>query len=207
MPLPSTTPSTVAATKTSWYGGRKCKVFTQRVSLVSKAFIGLDFLVPPGARVVHAHVRNAAVATVTGAIGGTAPNAVALMMFPTSNAAVTAPLTAPVSTASASNPAGTNGYMLAITPGTGTSETNGVFRGAAAMETMQTSVPARNNNPVGAYLALCPAHTSSNRVQINTAATDSGYFFGTLTNTATSTNTAGTVDVVLYVESFDDYPT
>jgi hypothetical protein len=62
----------------------------------------------------------------------------------------------------------------------------------------------RQSKPVAAFLALVPAHTSSQRIQVNSAATDSGYYFGT-TNAA-NTNSDGSVDVVLYVETYQDYP-
>lgn len=202
----ATTPNSNAETAKGWYQGRLCKIIRQRVTIThGQSIIAVGVNVPAASRVIHAHLRNAGTNNaVSGAIGGTAPNAVALMMYPVSNAAATTVLTAAPSTASASNPAGTNGYMLAITPGTGTSETNGVFRGNPAMETMQTSVLGRNNNPTDAFLALVPAHTSSNRIQVNSAATDSGYYFGT-TNAA-NTSSPGSADVVLYVEVYDDYP-
>lgn len=206
MPVVNTTPGTTFASNEGWYGGFKRRTFRQRVTVTHGSSIqALGFNIPAKAKVVWAHIRNAGTNNaVSGAIGGTAPNALALMMFPTSNAAATSVLTAAPSTASASNPSGTNGYMLAITPGTGTSETNGIFRGPPLIETMVTGAPAVNRNPVDAFLALVPAHTSSNRVQVNSAATDSGYYFGT-TNAA-NTSSPGSVDVILYVDVPDDYP-
>jgi len=206
MSAPSTTPSTTFESSAAWYSGRKAIRYRQRVTLThGQSIIACGFNIPAKSRVIHSHVRNAGTNNaVSGAIGGTAPNAVALVMFPTSNAAATSVLTASPTTASQSNPGGTNGYMLAITPGTGTSETNGVWRGPPLIETMATNAPGVNRNPVDAFLALVPAHTSSNRIQVNSAATDSGYYFGT-TNAA-NTSSPGSVDVVLYVETYDDYP-
>lgn len=206
MPALATTPGTTFQSNPAWYGGRHCIAWRQRVTVTHGSSIqALGFNVPAKSRIIHSHVRNVGTNNaVSGAIGGTAPNAIALVMFPTSNAAATAVLTASPTTASQSNPGGTNGYMLAITPGTGTSETNGVWRGQPLIETMATNAPGRNMNPVDAFLALVPAHTSSNRVQVNSAATDSGYYFGT-TNAA-NTSSPGSVDVILYTETLDDYP-
>ncbi len=202
---PSATDTPSFQTQAAWYGGRKAVQFRQRVKIThGQSIIACSWNVPAYGRVIWSHVRNVVTNNaVSGAIGGTAPNGIALMMFPVSNAAATAVLTASPTTASQSNPGGTNGYMLAITPGTGTSETNGVWRGNPLIETMATNAPGVNRNPVDALLALVPAHTSSNRIQVNSAATDSGYYFGT-TNAA-NTNSDGAVDVVLYVEIMDDY--
>ena len=206
MSAPSTTPTTNVESSAAWYGGRKAIRYRQRVTVTHGAsIVALGFNVPAYSRVIHCHVRNAGTNNaVSGAIGGTAPNGIALMMFPVSNAAAVSVLTAAPSTASASAPAGTNGYMLAIVPGTGTSETNGVYRGQPCIETAVATAPGVNRNPVAAFLALVPAHTSSQRIQVNSAATDSGYYFGT-TNAA-NTSADGSVDVVLYAETFADYP-
>lgn len=206
MSAPSTTPSSNVESSAAWYGGQKRIRYRQRLTIThGQSIIACGANVPARSRVVWSHVRNAVTNNaVSGAIGGTAPNAIALMMFPTSNAAATSVLTASPTTASQSNPGGTNGYMLAITPGTGTSETNGVWRGPPLIETMATNAPGVNRNPVAAFLAVVPAHTSSNRVQVNSAATDSGYYFGT-TNAA-NTSSDGSLDWILYVETNDDYP-
>lgn len=200
-----TTPTSTFSTGAGWYQGRKCLVARQRVTVThGSSFVAMGGNLPAKSRVIHSHCRYVTPVAVSGAISATAPNAWGLLMVPASNAAATAALTAPPSTASASNPAGTNGYLLAVAPGTGTSETNGVFRGQPAMETMVTNAPGVNRNPVGALLGLVPLHTSSNRIQINSAATDSGYYFGT-TNAA-NTSADGTADVVIYYEVYDDYP-
>lgn len=210
MSAPSTTPPTSTSTPTyetsaGWYGGRKCVQFRQRVKIThGQSIIACAWNIPAYSQVVYSHVRNAVTNNaVSGAIGGTAPNGIALIMYPVSNAAASAALTAAPSTASASNPNGTNGIILGITPGTGTSETNGVWRGPPVLMTVASGALVANRNPIDAFLALVPAHTSSNRVQVNSAATDSGYYFGT-TNAA-NTSSDGAVDVIVYVETYADY--
>lgn len=205
MPVVNTTPTTTAQTSGAWGGrARAPKMLRQRVTVTHGAsIVPVGVNLPAKASVIWGHVRASTAIAVSGAIGGTAPNGIALMFFPTSNAAATAVLTAAPSTASQSNPSGTNGYLLGGVPGTGTDETNGTFRGPP-LPTITTSAPPVNRNPVAAFLALVPFHTSSNRVQINSAATDSGYYFGT-TNAA-NTSADGAYDVVLYYEEYEDYP-
>lgn len=207
MPVTNTTPTTNASGETSgaWGGrARRPKMLRKRVTVTHGAsIVAVGVNLPAKAQAVWAHVRASTAVAVSGAIGGTAPNGIALVFFPTSNAAATAVLTAAPSTASASNPGGTNGYLLGGTPGTGTDETNGVFRGPPVGPMLTNGQPV-NRNPVAAFLALVPYHTSSNRIQVNSAATDSGYYFGT-TNAA-NTSADGVYDVVLYYEEFEDYP-
>lgn len=205
MPSVNTTPTTTPQTSGAWGGrARAPKMLRQRVTVTHGAsIVGLSVALPAKAQVIWAHVRASTAVAVSGAISATAPNGIALMFFPTSNAAATAVLTAAPSTSSASNPGGTNGYLVGGTPGTGTDETNGVFRGPP-LATMLTNGQPVNRNPVGAFLALVPYHTSSNRIQINSAATDSGYYFGT-TNAA-NTSADGVYDVVLFYEEYEDYP-
>lgn len=218
MPIPSTTPSTTYAEKTSWYGGRKAKCFTQRVECTHGAFQkALGFNVPAYARVIAAHIRNTTVATITGTAAGATANSIALVMFPVSSPAVTQALTAAVSTAtvkgvsatiSTLNGGFTNGCIVAQTPGIGTSETNGVYRGAPIISRVNTTGGcqlAENANPVEAYLALVPALLSSNTIAVNATDSTAGFLFGT--TTTTSTVVSATVDVVLYTETYDDYPT
>ena len=205
MPVTNTTPTSNPEVSGAWGGrARAPKMLRKRVTVThGQSIVAVGVNLPANANVVWGHVRASTAIAVSGAIGGTAPNGIALMMYPTSNAAATAVLTAAPSTASASNPAGTNGYLLAGVPGTGTDETNGRFRGPP-LPTITTNAPPVNRNPVEAFLALVPFHTSSNRVQVNSAATDSGYYFGTTNAANTSAN--GVYDVVLYYETFDDYP-
>jgi len=216
MSAPSTTPSTTFAERNSWYGGRKCKEFTQRVECTHGSFIkSLGFNVPAYSRVIGAHIRNVQVATVTGTAAGATANSIALVMFPVSSPAVTAPLTAAPTTAtvkgvsaavSTLNGAFTNGCILAQTPGIGTDETNGVYRGAPIISRVATTphAGAENANSVEAYLALVPALLSSNTIAVNATASTAGFLFGTTTDT--STVVSAKLDVVLYVEKYDDYP-
>ena len=104
-----------------------------------------------------------------------------------------------------SQPVDSSGIILAQTPGIGTSETNGRYRGAPLIEIINTNrASAINPYPVAAYLALVPAGLSSNIVQVSTSAITTGYCFGTaLTETQTQ---SALVDVVLYVETYQDYP-
>jgi hypothetical protein len=132
------------------------------------------------------------------------------MMFPVSAATVTAALTAPVAnTATQSAPVGTAGHFIAIIPGTGTTESNGIVRGPSFVEGYSTVQKGVNTYSVAAHLALVPCHTSSQRFAMNSTATDTNLWnsFGTATASAgTSTANCGYVDVVLYVETYDDYP-
>ena len=217
MGAPSTTPSTTFAQQSAWYGGRKCKMFRQRVECTHGLFQkALGFNVPAYGRVIGAHIRNVTVATITGTAASATADSIALVMFPVSSPAVTQALTAAPSTAtvkgvsntvSTLNGGFTNGCILAQTPGIGTSETNGVYRGAPIISRVATvaNAGAENNNPVEAYLALIPALLSSNTIAVNATASTSGFLFGT--TTTTSTVISATVDVVLYVETYDDYPT
>lgn len=205
MPFTNTTPGTTAETSGAWGGrARKPIMLRQRIPVTHGASIAAAGInIPANANVIWSHARNSTVIAVSGAIGATAPNGIALIMFPVSNAAATTVLTASPTTSSQSNPAGTNGYLLSIIPGTGTSETNGIFRGPPPI-TITTNNPPVNRNPTAAFLALVPAHTSSNRIQVNSAATDSGYYFGT-TNAA-NTSADGRVDAVVFYEVYEDYP-
>lgn len=209
MSAPSTTPSTTFESSSAWYGGRKAIRYRQRVAIThGSTHSSVGWTVPAKARVVHTHCRNAVTNNaISGGIGTTAPNAIALMMYPVSAATVTTPLTAPIQTTQ-SAPAGTNGIMLALIPGTGTTESNGIFRGPPFVSgyTTNGSTAGHNTNAAAAYLALQPAHTSSQRVAWSTTMTDTTvcYFFGT--SSTANTNSDGSIDVVMYVETFDDYP-
>jgi hypothetical protein len=217
MPIPSTTPTTSFTTKTSWYGGRKCRVLTQRVNAnLGNTLVALNGNVPAYSRVVHAHIRNVIVPTVTGTAAAATADSIALVMFPVSNAAVTQALTSSPATVTVkavsqtitTNGVFTAGVMLAQTPGIGTSETNGVYRGVPICGRVNTTggcQNAENPMPVGALLGIVPALLSSNTFQINGTNITSAFIFGT--GSATGTGTVATVDVVLYVESLDDYPT
>ena len=217
MSAPSTTPSTTFTEKTSWYGGRKCKVFTQRVSATKGAtLVALGWNVPAYSRVINVHIRNVIVPTVTGTAAGATANCVALAMFPVSSPAVTAALTSAPATDTVNGLTQTittygiftSGVLLARTPGIGTSETNGVYRGVPICARANTTGGCQNaENPtaVGALLAIVPAIISSNMMAVNGTNITAALIFGT--GSATSTDVVATVDVVLYVETLDDYPT
>ena len=218
MSAPTTTPSTIAESSASWYGGRKAVRWRQKVVPVTGAqYASLGFTVPAKSRVLYVHARNGTSGvTISGGIAtaatgaGTAVNAIGLMMFPVSAATVTAPLTVPVAnTATQSAPVGTNGTFLAIIPGTGTTESNGIRRGGPFCEEYSTVQKGINTNNVAAHLALVPCHTSSQRFAMQSTGTDTNTWnsFGTATASAgTSTVDCGYVDVVMYIETFDDYP-
>lgn len=220
MGAPSTTPPADTSTpafesQASWYGGRKCVQWRTRKNCTHGQFqVAMPFNIPAYSRVIAAHIRNTIVATVTGTAAGATANSIALVMFPASSPAVTAALTAaPVTdtvkgvsaSVSTLNGAFTSGCIIAQTPGIGTDETNGVFRGAPLVERVCTNPTpgAQNPNPVAAYLALVPALLSSNTICVNATASTSGFLFGT--TTTTSTVISATVDVVLYTETYDDY--
>lgn len=217
MSAPSTTPTTNFSTKTGWYGGRRCKVFTQRVNAnLGNTLVALGGNVPAYSRVIGATLRNVIVATVTGTAAGATADSIALVMFPVSNASVTQALTSSPATATVkavsqtitTNGIFTSGVMLAQTPGIGTSETNGVYRGVpicARVNTTGGCQNAENPTPAPALLAIVPSLLSSNTFQVNGTNITSGFIFGT--GSATGTGTVATVDVTLYVESYDDYPT
>ena len=217
MSAPSTTPTTTFTERTSWYGGRKCKVYTQRVNAnLGNTLVTLGGNVPAYSRVIAASIRNVIVPTVTGTAAAVTANSIALVMFPVSSPAVTAALTSSPTTATVKAISQTittfgiftEGVMLAQTPGIGTSETNGVYRGApicARVNTTGGCQMAENPTPAPALLGIVPANLSSNTFQVNGTNITSAFIFGT--GSATGTGTVATVDVTLYVESYDDYPT
>lgn len=212
----NTTPGTTFESAKGWYQGRACRVYRQRVQPTHGSFItALGFNIPAKAAVLGCFLANNAVATITGTAAGATANSIALVMFPTSSPAVTAPLTAAPTTAtvkgvsaavSTLNGAFTNGCILAQTPGIGTSETNGVYRGAPIIRRVCTNPNggAENMNPVEAFLAVVPALISSNTFAVNATDSTAAFLFGT--STTTSTNTAADLNAVLYVEVLEDTP-
>lgn len=216
MAVRATTPTTTFQSAQGWFQGRKCTVLRQRVIASAGAtLVALGGNVPAQARVIAASIVNNAVPTVSGTAGTITADSIALMMYPVSNGAVTAALTASPTTSTVkaltlgaptiSQPVSSSGIMLAQTPGIGTSETNGRYRGAPAIERVNTNGhKAENPYPVAALLALVPSGLSSNTIQVGTGAITTGYCFGTaLTETATL---AADVNVVLYVETYEDAP-
>lgn len=217
MSAPSTTPSTTATEKTSWYGGRKCRVYTQRVYCYTGAQqAALGFTIPAFANVISVHMRNVTAATVTGSAGGAA-DGIILAMFPTSAAtvAVTSVLTAPPTTNIISCTAVTNGATsgtILANIGIGTTESNGVFRGEIApyrlFNATTRAATGWNNRQTPAFVALLPGLVSNGIFAYNSTAATSGAVFGAdATITTPTTNLGATVDVVMYVEANDDYPT
>lgn len=218
MSQPSTTPTTTFTEKTSWYGGRKCKVITQRVVCsAGSRYVALGGNVPAYSKIIASMIYNTIVPTVSGTATAVTADSIALMMYPVSNSAITAALTAPPSTVinigltyaapTVTQPVNSNGIILAQTPGIGTSETNGRYRGAPLVERVNTNRHvAENPYPAAALLALVPSGLSSNVSQAgSTSAITTGYCFGTaLTETQTQ---SALVDVVLYIETLSDYPT
>lgn len=188
-----------------WYNGRKSTTFRQRCPLVNNtAFFSLNYQLPPRARIVWAEVVTVGTTTnenivVSGNDATNTANSYALMMHPAA-ATATTPLTQP-QTATVSNPnGGTNGYQILLAPGLTTAPTN-MARGIPLLfGTNVTNIPANTHTSVGALITLQPSFTNSNRVY---ASASSGYIFG---STVASTNTAGTVDVTLYVEEYDQAP-
>lgn len=211
MSAPSTTPSTTFESSAAWYGGRKAIRYRQRVALTAGAtYQPLQFNLPAKARVVFAHIRNAGSGiTISGGINSAAVDGVALMAFPVSAATQTTVLTSPpANTASASSPIGTAGWFIAAI-GTGTTESNGVSRRTPQVEGYSTVQKANNTNNADALLALVPTIVTASSFQQRATSTDTNLWngFGTYTaTTATSTTDCGSVDVILYVETFDDYP-
>lgn len=212
----NTTPGTTAESQAKWYGGRRCIEYRQRINAnLGATLVTAGFSVPPFGRVIAGSIRNVIVPTVTGTFAGATANSIALVMFPVSSPAVTQSLTSSPATATVKgvsqtiNTFGifTEGVILLQTPGIGTSDTNGVYRGApigARVNTTGGNNLAENPNPVAALLGIVPALLSSNTFQVNGTNITSAGIFGT--GSATGTTTVATVDVVLYVETYDDYP-
>lgn len=217
MPFTNTTPTTTAESSGAWGGrARKPLMYRQRVNAtLGQTEVALGVNIPALAHVINAKIQNFIVPTVTGTAAGATADSIALVMFPVSNGAVTQPLSSSPSTATVkaltlaaptvTQPVPTAGIMIAQTPGIGTSQTNGVYRGVPLVERISTSlVKAENPYTVGAYLALVPSLLSSNTFQINGTNITSGFIFGT--GSATGTGVVATVDVQLYVETYEDNP-
>lgn len=207
----NTTPATTFQSSAGWYQGRKSIVYRQRVKLTAGAtYQALGFNLPAAARVVGVHIRNAGSGiTISGGINSAAVDGVALMAFPVSAATQTTVLTSPpANTASASNPVGTNGWFIAAI-GTGTTESNGVSRRLPQVEGYSTVQKSMNTYNTPALLALVPTIVTASSFQQRATSTDTNLWngFGTYTaTTATATTDCGSTDVVLYVETMDDYP-
>lgn len=212
----NTTPTTTFQTAKGWYQGRQCKLLRQRVNAnLGDTLVALGGNLPAYSRVVHASIRNVIVPTVTGTAGAVTANSIGLVMFPVSSPAVTAALTSSPATVTVKGLTQTittygiftEGVLLAQTPGIGTSETNGVYRGVplnARVNTTGGNANAENPTPAPALLGIVPANLSSNTWAVNGTNITAAFIFGT--GSATGTGTVATVDVVLYYETYDDYP-
>lgn len=190
MPRSTTASTTYQSRDIGFAGGRRNIEFRQLVNLTGSASnVPLGFNIPPRSRVVWCRLLNYTAIQVTGNDATNTANCAALMMWPTT---ATQAVTAPTTTATQSNPTGTNGTMLMRGA---TTSINDIGRGGPLL---QTSFVAQNTASVEAFLALVPAFTNSNRVYANGT---SGFVFGTATN---QTATAGQVQVELEIEQFAD---
>lgn len=209
-PLTNTTPQTGKG----WYQGASRYAITRRVQCFDGAQqAALNYNLPAFAKIISVHLANVTAATVTGSAGAAA-DGIVLAMFPTSAATVavsnvlTAPPTTSIISATAVTNGATSGTILASI-GTGTSESNGVYRGDILPNRVFNATTPRaegvNIRQTPAFLALLPGVVASGIFAFNSTAATSGAFFGTGT-VAASTVVAATVDVVLYVEAWDDYP-
>ena len=185
-----------------WYNGRRATTVRQRCNLVhGSAFFALNYALPPRSRLVWAEVLTQTTVTCTGNDAtNTASSVYSLVVHPaTANA--TAALTQP-QTATVSNPGGgTSGYMVLITPGLTTAVSNQTRGIPLLFGTSATNQVVNTNTAAAALITLQPASTSNSRLY---ASGTSGFVFGT--STAASTDTAGSVDVTLYIEEYDQAP-
>jgi len=191
-------------TSSGWYNGRKATTIRQRCNLVGGTYFALNYQLPARARIVWGEIVTQSAVTLWATAGGPSSNAAdgfGLMAFPITAATVTTPLTAPPNTATLSNTSlngGTNGFLCFINSDLTTANTStNPFRGTPQLfGTNATNIPA-NTNTVPALLALLPMRATSG---IN--ATAGAYIFGS----AVTATAAGTVDVTLYVEEYEQAP-
>lgn len=187
-----------------WYNGRKSTTVRQRCNLVGGTYFALNYQLPARARIVWGEIVTQSAVTLGTVTGGPSSNAAdgfGLLSFPITAATVTSPLTAPPNTATLSNTSlngGTNGYLCFVNNDLTTVNTStNPFRGVPQVYgTNATNIPS-NTNTVPSLLALLPMRATSG---IN--ATSGAYIFGT----ATTATAAGTVDVTLYIEEYEQAP-
>lgn len=178
-------------------GPRKFRTFRQRVNVTgAAAYVTLAQNLPGRANIVWAEILTNTAVQVTGNDATSTANCYALVMYPTT---ATAAVTAPPSTATQSNPTGTNGQMVLISGGLTTALTDGARGSPLAFGTTKSN-RAENIYTSPALLVLQPAFTNSNRVYPNGT---SGFVFGTATNQSA---TAGVVDILLEYEEHDAPP-
>jgi len=181
-------------------------------------FANLPISIPARTRVIWARLSNQTTVAVTGGVGataatgtGTAPNAYALVGWPTTN---TAPLTAPPTTSSVTfaNASGTNGGIIAMAISTASAATaRGVTFCERSVGNYGTNACVfQNTNTTPAYAALVPVLTSSTNSYAyqangtNSARTSTDLsqgVFGTVTASGVLTSTSG-VYFELYCEEF-----
>lgn len=190
----STAPSTTGQFRETFYGGRKFREVRQRVTLNAASayqMLGTRANIPGRARIAWIRlIANTSVAMTAGNTNVTA-DSIALIMFPTSG---TSAVTAPPSTATASNPTGTNGWILGLVTGTAS---NTEYNDVGFFE---TSAPTRNRFSAEAALAIIPAQSSSAKIQINGT---TGMIFGSATD---ATGTVGQIDVWVATDYMEDAP-
>lgn len=186
-----------------WYNGRKSTTFRQRCNLTQglQNFV-LAYQLPPRARIVWGEmVINSTVTALTGAGTSTDPtDAVALIMSPVTGT-VSSPLTAPLtSTVAVSNlSGGTNGFLV-LQSGDLTTNASGAVRGIPQIRGTNATNQCVNTATVNAIVSLLPMRATVGVGGTNTSVAT----FGTAAGTATTP--AGTVDVTLYVEEYDQAP-
>lgn len=186
-----------------WYNGRKSTTFRQRCNLLTgDQYFLLSYQLPARARIVWAEMVN--VSTVTAITGagndGGAADAVALIMSPVTGT-VSSPLTAPLtSTVAVSNLlGGTNGFLV-LQSGDLTTNASGAVRGIPQIRGTNATNICANTATVNAVISLMPMRATAGVGGTNTSVAKFG------TAAAASTVAAGTVDVTLYVEEYDQAP-
>lgn len=188
-----------------WYNGRKSTTVRQRCNLVGGTYFALNYQLPARARVVWAEIltqSDVSVGTVTAGPASAAAAAFGLFVFPAS-ATATTPVTTPPNTATqafTSFSGGTTGFLIQTAAGLTTAATNQARGLPNVYGTNATNNP-QNPNTVAAMIALLPVSTAATGL-IAYPKTD-GYYFG---SAATATTAAGTVDVTLYVEEYEQAP-
>lgn len=186
-----------------WYNGRRSTTVRQRCNITQGLqYFTLNYQLPPRARVVWAEMVNVSTVTaLTGAGTSTdATDAVALIVSPvtgTVSSPLTAPYTATVAVSSLSG--GTNGFIV-LQSGDLTTNASGSVRGVPQIRGTNATNICANTATVNAPISLMPMRAT---VGIGGTST-SVATFGTAAGTATVA--AGTVDVTLYVEEYDQAP-
>ena len=185
-------------TSNGWYNGRKATTIRQRMVLTGGSrYAALNYQLPARARIVWAEMLVNSTVTVQGSGAGGSTNTAdtfALIMSPVTGSA-SSPLTAPVTnTVAVSNLSGaTNGFVVlqAIDLTTAVSSQ---IRGTPLLKGTNSTNQHVNTATVGACISLMPM-VGTVGVGSTTA------LFGTDT-----VATAGSIDVTLYVEEYEQAP-